>query len=94
MEAAMQTMASRHNLIASDRVEGTPVRRCNGDKIGTIQRLMVDKFSGHVACAVVRFGGLLGAGEKHIALAWNRLNYDPLRAAYLVDIGDDEIAGA
>ena len=25
-----------HSLIASDRVEGTPVRRSNGEKIGTI----------------------------------------------------------
>jgi hypothetical protein len=27
---------SAHTLIASDRVEGTPVRRANGEKIGTI----------------------------------------------------------
>ena len=25
-----------HNLIASDRVEGTPVRRSSGEKIGTL----------------------------------------------------------
>ena len=31
-----------HSLIASDRVEGTPVRRSNGDKIGTIERLMIE----------------------------------------------------
>jgi hypothetical protein len=40
-----------HTLVASDRVEGTPVRRANGEKIGTIQRLMIDKLSGSVAYA-------------------------------------------
>jgi hypothetical protein len=30
-------------LIASDRVEGTPVRRSDGGKIGTIERLMIDE---------------------------------------------------
>ena len=39
----MQTDTSTprpHDLIASDRVEGTPVRRSNGERIGTIERLM------------------------------------------------------
>jgi hypothetical protein len=36
-----------HSLIASDRVEGTPVvRAATGTKIGTIQRLMISKRSG------------------------------------------------
>jgi hypothetical protein len=37
----MQTDTSTrqsHSLIASDRVEGTPVRRSDGGKIGTIER--------------------------------------------------------
>src|SRR5947209_16091192 len=65
MEATMQTGTvqdqtqaghSSHSLIASDRVEGTPVRRSNGEKIGTIKRLMIDKLSGSVAYAVLNFG--------------------------------------
>src|SRR5258707_13475138 len=47
-------------LIASDKVEGTPVRRSNGDKLGTIQRVMIDKRTGKVAYAVMTFGGFLG----------------------------------
>ena len=48
-----------HSLIASDRVEGTPVRRSGGGKIGTIERLMIDKVGGSVAYAVLSFGGFL-----------------------------------
>ena len=40
-----------HNLIASDRVEGTSVCRLTGEKIGEIQRLMIDKVSGKIAYA-------------------------------------------
>jgi predicted transcriptional regulator len=36
-------------LIASDKVEGTAVRNSGGDKIGTIERLMIDKRTGKVA---------------------------------------------
>jgi len=39
-------MAKPHQLIASDRVEGTAVRRPNGERIGHIERLMIDKITG------------------------------------------------
>ena len=83
-----------HALIASDRVEGTVVRRPNGEKIGTIERLMIDKISGNVAYAVLSFGGFLGLGEKHLPLPWSKLDYDPAMSAYVLDIPDEELAKA
>jgi hypothetical protein len=83
-----------HALIASDRVEGTPVRRLSGEKVGTIQRLMIDKISGNVAYAVLRFGGFLGVGEKHLPIPWEKLKYDPLMEAYSLHISDAELAQA
>jgi hypothetical protein len=55
----------RLNLIGSDKVEGTPVYRLNGDNIGQIERVMIDKISGKVAYAVMSFGGFLGIGEDY-----------------------------
>ena len=83
-----------HSLIASDRVEGTPVRRSNGDKIGTIERLMIDKLSGNVAYAVLSFGGFLGIGNKHLPIPWARLKYDRTLGAYQVDVTDEELKRA
>src|SRR4051794_8034374 len=40
--------AKPDNLIGSDKVQGTEVRRTDGTKIGTIERLMIDKPSGQV----------------------------------------------
>ena len=42
-------MTKPHQLIANDRIEGTAVRRPNGDRIGHIERLMIDKISGKVS---------------------------------------------
>src|SRR3954451_16431854 len=83
-----------HTLVASDRVEGTPVRRPNGQKIGSIQRLMIDKLSGNVAYAVLSFGGFLGIGHKHLPIPWTRLKYDRTLGAYHVDITDEELRRA
>jgi PRC-barrel domain len=83
-----------HSLIASDRVEGTAVRRSNGGKVGTIQRLMIDKVSGNVAYAVLSFGGFLGMGQKHLPIPWARLTYDRLLGAYHLDLSDEELSRA
>jgi hypothetical protein len=85
---------SKHSLIASDRVEGTPVRRPNGEKVGTIQRVMIDKISGKVAYAVLSFGGFIGIGQKHLPIPWTRLKYDPDEAAYMLDLSDEELSRA
>ena len=68
------TMTKPHNLIASDRVEGTAVRRSNGDKIGHIERLMIDKITGKVSYAILSFGGFLGMGEHYVAVSPSSVN--------------------
>ena len=83
-----------HALIASDRVEGTAVRRRNGDKIGTIERVMIDKISGKVAYAVMSFGGFLGMGEGHQPLPWSTLTFDTTLDAYVLDVTDDQLRDA
>jgi hypothetical protein len=83
-----------HALVASDRVEGTVVRRLSGERIGSIQRLMIDKVSGNVAYAVLRFGGFLGMGEKHLPIPWEKLKYDTATQAYQVSITEAELAAA
>ena len=63
-------------LIGSDKVEGTNVYRSNGDKIGSIERIMLDKQSGKVAYAVMSFGGFLGIGHEHYPVPWSLLTYN------------------
>lgn len=87
----MEKMTATHTLIASDRVEGTPVRRTSGEKLGTIERLMIDKTNGNVAYAVVTFGGFLGMGQRHMPVPWGRLHYDPKQAAYQIDLSDRDL---
>ena len=82
------------SLIASDKVEGTPVYRSNGDKVGTIERLMIDKLSGKVAYAVMSFGGFMGIGEDYYPLPWSLLTYNPRLDGYEVNISEQQLTGA
>ena len=82
--AALEREADQqpHTLIPSDRVEGTAVRRSSGEKVGEIKRVMIDKVSGKVAYAVMKFGGFLGMGEKYHPLPWDALKYNTALEGY------------
>jgi hypothetical protein len=94
VEAIMTAEQRKHSLIASDRIEGTAVRRVNGNRVGKIERLMLDKVSGKVAYAVLSFGGFLGIGNKHLPIPWARLTYNVKLDAYEIDLSDDELRQA
>ena len=81
-------------LISSDKVTGTAVYNRNGDNLGSIYGLMLDKVSGRVAYAVMSFGGSLGIGERYHPLPWGTLTYDTARGGYVVDLSRDQLEGA
>lgn len=74
------------NLIGSDKVEGTAVYSPGDEKIGTIERVMIDKPSGKVAYAVLSFGGFLGIGDDHYPIPWAKLTYDESIGGYRTDV--------
>jgi sporulation protein YlmC with PRC-barrel domain len=83
-----------HDLIASDKVEGTKVYDPMGEHIGTIERILVEKRSGKVSYAVLSFGGFMGIGNEHYPLPWSKLNYDESLGGYRVDVTKDQLEGA
>ncbi len=78
--------AAPHTLVPSDRVKGVPVYGSDGTKIGSIERLMLDKRTGLVAYAVVKNRGWFGAGQHYYPLSWGTLKFNPGRAAYEADV--------
>lgn len=93
MSGTAQTKLT-HDLIESDRVEGTNVYRSDGTKIGSIERIMIDKYSGQAAYAVMSFGGFLGLGHDHYPIPWAKLDYNPELGGYEVNITDEELKAA
>jgi hypothetical protein len=71
------------SLIGSDKVEGTAVYGANDTKIGSIERVMIDKMTGKVSYAVLSFGGFLGIGDDHYPLPWQSLKYDTNLGGYI-----------
>lgn len=66
----MAENSETHDLIGSDKVEGTDVYGAGDDKIGSIERVMINKRSGKISYAVLAFGGFLGMGHDHYPVPW------------------------
>ena len=81
-------------LISADKVIGTVVYDAAGDRLGTIDSVMLGKRSGQVAYAVMSFGGFLGIGERFHPLPWNVLTYDTAKGGYNVQHSADDLRGA
>jgi PRC-barrel domain len=95
MEVAMVTEAREtENLIGSDKVEGTAVYGADRTKIGSIERVLIDKVSGKVSYAVLGFGGFLGIGDDHYPLPWQSLKYDTDLGGYVTGITEAQLQDA
>ena len=88
------TMRETAHLISSEKVEGTPVRRSDGTKVGSIENVMIEKRTGRVVYAVMSFGGFLGMGEEYYALPWNALRYNERLDAYELNVTDEQLRSA
>ncbi|MEO6782330.1 MAG: PRC-barrel domain-containing protein [Bradyrhizobium sp.] len=82
------------SLIGSDKVEGTAVYGADRTKIGSIERVMIDKMSGKVSYAVLSFGGFLGMGNDYYPLPWQSLKYDTSLGGYITRITEAKLTGA
>ncbi len=82
------------SLIGSDKVEGTAVFDADGNKIGAIERVMIEKTSGRVSYAVLGFGGFLGIGDDHYPLPWPSLKYNTELGGYQTMVTESQIKGA
>ena len=94
MDGSTSPATTSHPMIMANRVTSTPVFNREGDRIGHIDNLSIDKASGRVAHAILSFGGFLGIGDKLHPLPWDRLEYQPEKGGYVVSLSKEELKAA
>jgi sporulation protein YlmC with PRC-barrel domain len=82
------------SLIAASKVNGTSVYNRQGESLGSIHDVMLNKRSGQVSYAVLSFGGFLGLGGKYHPVPWNKLTYDERYGGYVIDLDKRQLEGA
>ncbi len=85
---------THNSFVSSSNVNGTNVYSKNGEKVGHIDHLLIDKASGRVPYAVMHFGGFLGMGQEEYPVPWNKLHYDTAKEGFVTDITKEQVEGA
>lgn len=80
--------------ISASKVNGTDVYGADGDKIGYVEDIMLNKRTGNVAYAIMAFGGFLGIGERYHPLPWSMLTYDTDKGGYVVPLDQVRLRNA
>jgi uncharacterized protein YrrD len=88
------TQITSGSLIAAEKVEGTEVYNVQGEKLGMVDDIMIDKVSGKAIYAIMSFGGFLGIGEKYHPLPWAALTYDETKGGYVVNLDKQMLENA
>src|SRR4030095_3551258 len=80
--------------ISSSNDAGTAVYNANGDKLGSIDDLIIDKLSGQVRYAALEFGGFLRVGTARQPLPWGMREYDTGVEGYVVPLQKEQLEKA
>jgi sporulation protein YlmC with PRC-barrel domain len=78
-------------LVAASKVNGTAVYDMRGERLGSVEDIMIDKVGGQVNYAVLSFGGFLGIGSEYYPIPWRELDYDTCLGGFRVDIAKETL---
>lgn len=90
----LQEKERQNSIIGSDRVEGTTIYGADNSKIGSVEKLLIEKQSGRVTDAIISVGGFLGLGEEQHSLPWEKLEYDTDLDGYKLNVTEDQLKDA
>src|SRR6187549_705958 len=90
----MTTPSGHTEVIRAKKVIGTSVKNTAGEKIGTVEDIVLDKLSNNIVYAVVGFGGFLGMNEKYHPVPWSALDYVESENSYVVPFTKEQLQAA
>ncbi len=82
------------SLVRSKEVVGIEVKNTQGEYLGKIEDVVMDKLTGQSRYVVLSFGGIFGLGDKLFALPWGTLNYDTNEECFILNVDKDKMENA
>ena len=83
------------HLMKGSTFIGSDVENHQGQNLGDIKDVVVDRASGRIAYAVVSFGGFLGVGEKLFAVPWGAFSQPKAdKDTFVLDVDKERLKNA
>ncbi len=84
-------MENSASVVSTDDLIGVNVKNPTGDKLGDIDKLVLDKITGKVCYVALSVGGFLGIGEKCVAAPWKALHYDKTQDCFILNANKETL---
>lgn len=93
IERDIYGMYKKHNqdgpgpaLMGANTLIGDKVHNLQDESLGDIKEIMLDMRTGKIAYAVLSYGGMLGLGEKLLAVPWGALTMDAEKKCFILNV--------
>jgi len=83
--AGSMSEGEHFNAFRADKIIGSGVINLEGERIGTIDDLVIDIDTGNLVYAAIKSGGFMGFGEKLFAVPWQSLTAVPADGIFILD---------
>ncbi|HET9843776.1 MAG TPA: PRC-barrel domain-containing protein [Gammaproteobacteria bacterium] len=84
-----------HDLVkAGHQVIGVDVKNNEGEDLGCIKEIILEKVEGNVRYIVLECGSFLGLKGKYFAIPWNSIDYDKDEECFRLDIKKEDFKNA
>jgi sporulation protein YlmC with PRC-barrel domain len=71
------SLAPTKQLLRASELKSRPIESPEGEKIASMHEIVIDPRADRIAFAVLSVGGMLGSGEKMIAVPWEGMKLMP-----------------
>lgn len=89
-----KNFGEKADILSASTIVGIKVENIEGENIGSIEDIMIDLDSGHIAYVVLSFGGILGIGDKLFAVPWGAFSVDTVDEKFVLDIDKERLENA
>jgi sporulation protein YlmC with PRC-barrel domain len=90
----MPTPSGHTTAILASKVKGTAVYNAAGDRVGTVEDIVLDKLSNNIMFVVLGSGGVLGMGEQYRPIPWSVLDFDQTMNGYVISMDKEKLEKA
>jgi sporulation protein YlmC with PRC-barrel domain len=85
---------SNHSVVKASQITGVKVKNTDGEKLGEINEMVIDKLTGKINYLVLDFNGILEFGNKFFAVPWSLFHYDPNDECFLLKVSKEKLKDA
>ena len=94
MEKSTRKAQEMYGVVSASKIIGEAVVNRQDESLGKIHELVIDAKEGHLAYAVLSFGGFMGMGNKYFAMPWKAFEFSNTENKLILNVDKKKLETA